>query len=182
MGNTKWVIDPTHSEIGFKIKHLMITNVSGRFDSFEAEVQTEGEDFATAQIEARIKTSSINTGNLQRDEHLRHSDFFEVEAHPEILFNSTKVEKIDNDNFVLYGNLSLKGATKPVKLNVEYSGITKDPWGGQRAGFIITGKISRSEFGLNFNAALETGGLVLGEEVKINSEIQLVKQAASVAA
>jgi polyisoprenoid-binding protein YceI len=182
MGNTKWVIDPTHSEIGFKIKHLMITNVSGRFDSFEAEVQTEGEDFATAQIEARIKTSSINTGNLQRDEHLRHSDFFEVEAHPEILFNSTKVEKIDNVNFVLYGNLSLKGATKPVKLNVEYSGITKDPWGGQRAGFIITGKISRSEFGLNFNAALETGGLVLGEEVKINSEIQLVKQAASVAA
>jgi polyisoprenoid-binding protein YceI len=182
MGNTKWVIDPTHSEIGFKIKHLMITNVSGRFDSFEAEVQTEGEDFATAQIKARIKTSSINTGNLQRDEHLRHSDFFEVEAHPEILFNSTKVEKIDNDNFVLYGNLSLKGATKPVKLNVEYSGITKDPWGGQRAGFIITGKISRSEFGLNFNAALETGGLVLGEEVKINSEIQLVKQAASVAA
>ena len=182
MGNTKWVIDPTHSEIGFKIKHLMITNVSGRFDSFEAEVQTEGEDFATAQIEARIKTSSINTGNLQRDEHLRHSDFFEVEKHPEILFNSTKVEKIDNDNFVLYGNLSLKGATKPVKLNVEYSGVTKDPWGGQRAGFIITGKISRSEFGLNFNAALETGGLVLGEEVKINSEIQLVKQAASVAA
>jgi polyisoprenoid-binding protein YceI len=182
MGNTKWVIDPTHSEIGFKIKHLMITNVSGRFDSFGAEVQTEGEDFATAQIEARIKTSSINTGNLQRDEHLRHSDFFEVETHPEILFNSTKVEKIDNDNFVLHGNLSLKGATKPVKLNVEYSGITKDPWGGQRAGFIITGKISRSEFGLNFNAALETGGLVLGEEVKINSEIQLVKQAASVAA
>jgi polyisoprenoid-binding protein YceI len=182
MANTKWVIDPTHSEIGFKIKHLMITNVSGKFDGFEAEVQTEGEDFTTAQIEARIKTSSINTNNLQRDEHLRNSDFFEVEKNPEILFTSTKVEKIDNDNFIVHGNLSLKGTTKPLKLNVEYSGVTKDPWGGQRAGFIITGKINRSDFGLNFNAALETGGLVLGEEVKINSEVQLVKQAASVAA
>jgi len=182
MANTKWVIDPTHSEIGFKIKHLMITNVSGKFEDFEAEVQTEGEDFATAWIQAKIKTGSINTNNLQRDEHLRNSDFFEVENHPYILFTSAKVEKVDNDNFLLHGNLTLKGITKPVTLNVEFSGITKDPWGGQRAGFVITGKINRNEFGLSFNAALETGGLVLGEEVKINSEIQLVKQAASVAA
>jgi polyisoprenoid-binding protein YceI len=182
MAITKWIIDPTHSEIGFKIKHLMITNVSGKFDGFEAEVQTQGEDFATAQIEAKIKTASINTNNLQRDEHLRNSDFFEVEAHPEILFTSTKVEKIDNDNFLLHGNLTLKGITKPVKLNVEYSGSTKDPWGNQKAGFVITGKINRSDFGLNFNAALETGGLVLGEEVKINSEVQLIKQAIPVAA
>jgi polyisoprenoid-binding protein YceI len=182
MANTKWVIDPTHSEIGFKIKHLMITNVSGKFESFEAEVQTEGEDFSTAQIEARIQAGSINTNNLQRDEHLRNSDFFEVEKNPEILFTSTKVEKLDNDNFVLYGNLTLKGITKPVKLDVEHSGTTKDPWGNQKAGFVITGKINRTEFGLNFNAALETGGLVLGEEVKINSEVQLVKQAAAVAA
>lgn len=182
MATTKWVIDPTHSEIGFKIKHLMITNVSGKFEEFEAELQTEGEDFATAQIEARIKTSSINTNNLQRDEHLRNSDFFEVETHPEILFTSTRVQKIDNDNLVLHGNLTLKGISRPVKLDVEYSGTTKDPWGNQKAGFIITGKINRSEFALNFNAALETGGLVLGEEVKINSEVQLVKQVAFVAA
>jgi len=182
MANTKWVIDPTHSEIGFKIKHLMITNVSGKFDVFEAEVQTEGEDFTTAKIEAGIKSASINTNNLQRDEHLRNSDFFEVEKHPEILFTSTKIEKIDKDNFLLQGNLTLKGITKPVKLNVEYSGLTKDPWGGQRARFIITGKINRNDFGLTFNAALETGGLVLAEEVKINSEVQLVKQVAAVAA
>jgi polyisoprenoid-binding protein YceI len=182
MATTKWIIDPTHSEIGFKIKHLMITNISGKFDSFEAEVQTEGEDFATAQVEAKIKTASINTNNLQRDEHLRNSDFFEVDAHPEILFTSTKVEKIDNYNFLLHGNLTLKGTTKPVKLNVEYSGTAKDTWGNQKAGFIITGKINRNDFGLNFNAALETGGLVLGEEVKINSEVQLIKQVASVAA
>jgi len=182
MSNTKWVIDPTHSEVGFKIKHLMITNVSGKFEGFEAEVQTEDEDFATARIEAKIKTGSINTNNLQRDEHLRNSDFFEVEKHPEILFTSTRIEKIDKDNFVLHGNITLKGITKPVRLNVEYSGKTKDPWGNQKAGFVITGKINRNEFGLSFNAALETGGLVLGEEVKINSEIQLVKQAAAVAA
>ena len=182
MTTTKWVIDPTHSEIGFKIKHLMITNVSGKFETFEAEDQTEGDDFTTAQIEAKISTASINTNNLQRDEHLRNSDFFEVDKHPEILFSSTKVEKVDEENFVVYGNLSLKGIVKPVKLDVEYSGATKDPWGNQKAGFVISGKINRSDFGLNFNAALETGGLVLGEEVKINSEVQLVKQAASVAA
>jgi polyisoprenoid-binding protein YceI len=182
MANTKWVIDPTHSEIGFKVRHLMISNVSGKFDQFEAEVETENEDFATAQIRATIKTASVNTSNLQRDEHLRNSDFFEVENHPDILFTSQKVEKIDNDNFVLHGNLTLKGITKQVKLQVEYSGFTKDPWGGERAGFVVTGKINRNDFGLSFNAALETGGVVLGDEVKIHSEIQLVKQAMAVAA
>jgi polyisoprenoid-binding protein YceI len=182
MANTKWVIDPTHSEIGFKIRHLMITNVSGKFDQFEAEVETENEDFATAKIRATIKTASVNTSNLQRDEHLRNSDFFEVENNPDILFTSQKVEKIDNDNFVLHGNLTLKGITKQVKLQVEYNGVTKDPWGGQRAGFVVTGKINRNDFGLSFNSALETGGVVLGDEVKIHSEIQLVKQVAAVAA
>ena len=182
MANTKWVIDPTHSEIGFKVRHLMISNVSGKFDQFEAEVETENEDFATAQIRATIKTASVNTSNLQRDEHLRNSDFFEVENHPDILFTSQKAEKIDNDNFVLHGNLTLKGITKQVKLQVEYSGFTKDPWGGERAGFVVTGKINRNDFGLSFNAALETGGVVLGDEVKIHSEIQLVKQAMAVAA
>ena len=160
----------------------MISNVSGKFDQFEAEVETENEDFATAQIRATIKTASVNTSNLQRDEHLRNSDFFEVENHPDILFTSQKVEKIDNDNFVLHGNLTLKGITKQVKLQVEYSGFTKDPWGGERAGFVVTGKINRNDFGLSFNAALETGGVVLGDEVKIHSEIQLVKQAVAVAA
>lgn len=182
MATTKWVIDPLHSEIGFKIKHLMITNVSGKFDQYEAELKTVEDDFATAQIEAKIKTTSINTNNTQRDEHLRNSDFFEVEKYPDILFTSTKVEKMDNENLVLYGNLILKGVSKPVKLNVEYSGTTNDPWGGVRAGFVINGKINRSDFGLSFNAAIETGGLVLGEEVKINAEVQFVKQAATVAA
>ena len=182
MVNTKWALDPTHSELGFKIKHLMITNISGTFTEYEADVQTEDEDFSTAKIKARIKTASINTNNLQRDEHLRNSDFFEVEKYPEIIFESTRIEKKNEETFHLHGSLTIKGITKPVKLNVEYNGVTKDPWGGQRAGFIISGKINRSEFDVTFNAVLETGGVALSDEVKIHSEIQLVKQAASIAA
>jgi len=182
MANTKWVLDPIHSELGFKIKHLMITNVSGNFKEIEAEVQTEGEDFTTAIIEAKIKTASINTNNEQRDGHLRTSDFLEADKYPEIIFKSTRVEKLDNENFFVYGDLTLKGITKPVKLNVEYSGVTKDPWGGERSGVVITGKINRSEWGVTFNTVLETGGVALSDEIKIHSEIQLVKQAVSVAA
>ena len=182
MANTKWVIDPTHSELGFKIKHLMITNVSGNFKEVEAEVSTEGEDFASAVIEAKIKTGSINTNNEQRDGHLRTSDFLEAEKYPQIIFKSTKIEKLDDDNFLVYGNLTMKGVTQPVKLNAEYSGVTKDPWGGERAGVVITGKINRSQWGVTFNTVLETGGVALSDEIKIHSEIQLVKQAVSVAA
>lgn len=182
MANTKWLLDPTHSELGFKIKHLMITNVSGAFKSFEAEVESDGTDFSTAQISLKAEVASISTNNEQRDTHLRTSDFFEAEKYPELSFRSTKVEKIDSDTFALYGELTLRGVTKPVKLNAEFSGLTKDPWGGERAGFVVTGKINRSDFGVNFNGVLETGGVMLGEEVKINSEIQLVKQAISQAA
>ena len=182
MAATKWILDPTHSELGFKIKHLMISNVSGSFKAFQAEVETEDEDFTTAQISLTAEMASIFTNNEQRDTHLRTSDFFEVENYPELRFTSTKVERTDSDTFTVYGQLTLKGVTKPVTLNVEYSGVTKDPWGGERAGFIVTGKIRRSDYGVNFNATMETGGVVLGEEVKINSELQLVKQAITVAA
>ena len=182
MATTKWVLDPTHSELGFKIKHLMISNVSGSLKSFQAEVETHGVDFTTAQISLSADMASISTNNDQRDAHLRNSDFFEVEKYPELKFTSTKLEKIDGDTFTLFGDLTLKGVTRPVKLNVEFNGVTKDPWGGERAGFVVGGKINRSEWGVNFNAALETGGVMLSEEVRIFSEIQLVKQAVSVAA
>jgi polyisoprenoid-binding protein YceI len=182
MATTKWVLDATHSELGFKIKHLMISSVSGSLKSFQAEVETDGVDFTTSQISLSADMASISTNNDQRDAHLRNSDFFEVEKYPELKFTSTKAEKIDSDTFVLSGDLTLKGVTKPVKLNVEFNGVTKDPWGGERAGFVVTGKINRSDWGINFNAALETGGVVLSEEVRIFSEIQLVKQAVSVAA
>jgi polyisoprenoid-binding protein YceI len=176
MATTKWILDSTHSELGFKIKHLMITNVSGAFKTFSAEVETDDEDFSSATINLSAEISSITTNNEQRDAHLLASDFFEAELYPSLTFGSTKIEKKDSDTFKLVGDLTLKGITKPVTLNVEYSGVTKDPWGGERAGFVVSGKINRSEYGLNFNAALETGGMVLGDEVKIFSEVQLVKQ------
>ncbi len=177
MSTTKWVLDPTHSELGFKIKHLMITNVSGAFNRFDVQTETSSDDFSQALVEANVEVASINTNNSQRDEHLRNADFFAADAHPYISFKSTKVEKVDNETFHLYGDLTIKETTKPVKLAVEHSGIAKDPWGNVKAGFTINGKINRKDWGINYNAALETGGVMLGEEVKINGEIQLVKQA-----
>jgi polyisoprenoid-binding protein YceI len=182
METTKWVLDPTHSELGFKIKHLMITNISGSFKNFQAEVETRDTDFSSAQISLTAEMKSISTYNEQRDAHLRNADFFEVEKYPELKFRSTNIEKTDSDTFALYGDLTLKGVTKPVKLHMEYNGVAKDPWGGERAGFVITGKINRSDWGVNFNGVLETGGVMLGEEVRISSEIELVKQDVSVAA
>jgi polyisoprenoid-binding protein YceI len=182
MAKTKWLLDPMHSELQFKIKHLMISNVSGALKNFSAEVETEDEDFSSAKINLAAQMDSISTNNEQRDAHLRNSDFFEVEKYPELKFKSTKVEKVDSDTFMLHGELTMKGVTKPVKLNVEFNGATKDPWGGERAGFVITGKINRADWGINFNSVLETGGVMLSEEVRINSEIELVKQEVEVLA
>src|SRR5262245_15590634 len=134
MATTKWVLDPTHSELGFKIRHLMISNVSGSFGNFQIEMQTDGEDLTTANIQVTAEVASINTKNDQRDTHLRTADFFEVEKYPELTFQSTRVEKIDNENFAVFGNLAMKGVTKPIQLDAEFSGTTKDPWGGERAG------------------------------------------------
>jgi polyisoprenoid-binding protein YceI len=182
MTKTKWLLDPMHSELQFKIKHLMISNVSGAFKNFHAEVETEEEDFSTAEINLVAEMDSISTNNEQRDAHLRTSDFFEVEKYPELKFKSTKIEKTGSDIFALHGELTLKGVTKPAKLNVEFNGTTKDPWGGERAGFVVTGKINRADWGVSFNKALETGGVMLGDEIKINSEIELVKQEVEVLA
>jgi len=157
MAKTKWILDPTHSELGFKIKHLMITSISGSVKSFEADVEMDETDFSLAQITLTAEMASISTNNEQRDAHLRTSDFFEVEKYPELKFRSTKLEKIDSDTFNLYGELTLKGVTKPVELNVEFNGVTKDPWGSERAGLVVNGKISRSEWGVNFNSVLEKG-------------------------
>jgi len=174
--STKWVLDPTHSEIGFKIKHLMITNVSGNFNKFEVKVETKGNDFTNTKVSADIEVDSINTNNSQRDEHLKNADFFEAEKHPLITFRSTKLEKLDEETYSLTGDLTIKETTKPVKLALEYGGVTKDPYGNYKAGFSITGRINRHDFGVSYNAVLETGGVALGEEIKIHGEIQLVKQ------
>jgi polyisoprenoid-binding protein YceI len=172
---TKWSLDPLHSEIGFKIKHLMITNVSGNFNKFDVDVETNGDDFTTGTINARIDVASINTNNVQRDEHLRNADFFEAETYPEITFHSTRLQKVDDENFNLFGDLTIKETTKPVKLALEFGGVTKDPYGNFKAGFSVQGKINRHEYGVTYNAVLETGGVALGEDIKISGEIQLVK-------
>ena len=176
MSTTKWGLDAAHSELGFKIKHLMISSVSGRFNSFDVTADTGADDFSNSSISATIDVASIFTNNEQRDGHLRTGDFFEIEKYPNISFKSTSVKK-DGDDLEITGDLTMKDVTKPVTLKVEFSGITKDPYGNVKAGFSFAGKLNRKDWGINFNAALETGGVMLGEEVKYEGEIQLVKQA-----
>lgn len=172
---TKWVLDPTHSELTFKVKHLMISNVKGEFRKFTADIK--GSDFATASIRASIDAASISTNEDARDNHLRSADFFDVENFPVLTFEGTSFKKLDDENYSLKGILTIKGTSKEVSLNVEFGGISKDPWGNEKAGFSLHGKINRKDFGLNWNAALETGGVLVSDEVKIFGEIQFVKQA-----
>lgn len=176
MATTKWVLDPTHSELQFKVKHLMITTVTGNIKSFSAELDSEGDDFTNAVISFSGNINSIDTGNGDRDAHLKSGDFFDAEQYPAITFQSTDVEK-DGGDYIIKGNLTIKDVTKAVKLNAEFGGIATDPWGNTKAGFTLSGKINRTEFGLTWNAALETGGVMVSEEVKILGELQFVKQA-----
>ena len=174
---TKWVIDPTHSEILFKVKHLMITNVKGEFRKFDASFVTTGDDFSKAAIHVSIDAASVYTNSDDRDGHLKSGDFFDVDNHKEITFDGTSFRKLDEDNYRLKGNLTIKGISKEVSLDAEFGGINKDPWGNEKAGFSLNGKINRKDWGLNWNAALETGGVLVSDEVKISAEVQFVKQA-----
>ncbi|TDQ09827.1 YceI family protein [Pedobacter metabolipauper] len=176
MATTKWTLDPTHSELQFKVKHLMITTVTGSLSIFNASLTTESDDFENASVSFEAETNSIETGNTDRDNHLKSGDFFDAETFPKISFESTSLTK-DGDDYKLEGSLTVKGNTKPVKLNVEFGGIATDPWGNTKAGFTLSGKINRAEFGLTWNAALETGGVMVSEDVKIAGELQFVKQA-----
>ncbi|MEO8151049.1 MAG: YceI family protein [Bacteroidia bacterium] len=173
---TKWGIDPAHSEVAFKVKHLMITNVKGVFKEFDASIYTTSEDFMTSEIDFWLNPASVDTGDAKRDEHLKSADFFDVENHKQITFTGNTYEKVDDTNYELYGELTIKGITKQIKLDVEFGGVMKDPWGNHKAGFTIEGKINRKDWGLNWNAALEAGGMLVSEDVRINCEIQLVKQ------
>jgi polyisoprenoid-binding protein YceI len=176
MATTKWNLDPTHSELQFKVKHLMITTVTGSLKSFSAELSSNGDDFENAEISFSGDLSSIDTGNADRDNHLKSGDFFEIEKFPTMTFKSTSVTK-DGDDYIVNGDLTIKETTKPVKLTAEFGGIATDPWGNTKAGFTLSGKINRTDFGLTWNAALETGGVMVSEEVRILGELQFVKQA-----
>lgn len=177
MKTTKWVIDPAHSEIQFKVKHMMITTVTGSFKEFTSEVETEGEDFSTARIRFEAATASIFTNAEQRDAHLRSADFFDADNFPVMSFVSSKLEKTDDDNWQLTGDLTIKDVTKPVKLDVEFGGVGKDPWGNTKAGFSLSGKINRKDWGLNWNAALEAGGVLVSDDVRILCEVQYAIEA-----
>jgi polyisoprenoid-binding protein YceI len=174
---TKWVYDPAHTEISFKVKHLMIVNVKGLFKEFDMNVVTNGDDFTDALIDFSMKAASIDTGDAGRDGHLKSADFFDVENHPVISFKASSFKKSDDENFDLIGDLTIRGVTKKIKLNAEFGGVQKDPWGNTKAGFSITGTINRKEFGLLWNAALESGGVLVGEDVKIMIEVELAKTA-----
>jgi polyisoprenoid-binding protein YceI len=177
MATKKWVVDPTHSEIQFKVKHLMITNVTGSIGIFTVDATTEDEDFSKAVISFTADAASISTGNEQRDGHLKSADFFDAEKFPQLKFAATKYENIDNDgSYALYGDLTIKETTKAIKLSVEFGGIVKDPYGNTKAGFTINGKINRQDFGLTWSAVTEAGGVLVSDEVKINCEIQLIEQ------
>ncbi len=172
-----WKIDPVHSEIQFKVKHLMITTVTGYFRTFDLEVETETEDFATAKkIEFTADISSIDTNNDQRDTHLKSADFFDAESHSQLKFVGKKYEA-NGDEAKLHGDLTIRGTTKPITLNVEYGGTVVDPYGQTKAGFTVDGKVSRKEFGLLWNAVTEAGSVVVSDEIKIHAEVQLIKQA-----
>lgn len=173
---TNWKLDPAHSEVTFKVKHLMITNVKGEFRTFEASIISEGNDFADAEVKVEIEADSIFTNNESRDGHLKSADFFDVENHKKIVFKSTEVKQINSELYQLTGDLTIKGISIKVNLGVEFGGIIIDPYGNEKAGFSISGKINRKEWGLTWNSPLEGGGVMLSDEIKINAEVQFIKE------
>jgi polyisoprenoid-binding protein YceI len=171
---TKWSLDQAHSEIAFKVKHLMIAHVKGTFKTFDASIYTTEKDFTTAEIDLWIDAASINTGDAKRDEHLKSADFLNVENHKQITFTSSTIGKPDQDgNQELWGELTMVGITKNIKLIVQFGGILNDPWGNERAGFSVIGKIKRNDWGLIWNTTLETGGFLVSDEVTISCELEL---------
>ncbi len=172
--SAKWVMDPTHSELTFKVKHLMISNVKGEFKNFSADI--DHEEFEKGTVNVKVDTSSVFTNSNDRDNHLKSADFFDAENHPAMTFKSTGFKKVDDEEYKLEGLLTIKGVSKKVVFDVEFGGTNKDPGGNEKAGFSLDGKINRKDWGLNWNAALETGGVLVSDEVRIGGEILFVRQ------
>jgi polyisoprenoid-binding protein YceI len=177
MQTTTWAIDPLHSEIHFKIKHLVISTVTGAFKAFQGSVESKQGSFEDAKIKLSIEVESIDTNQSQRDAHLKSADFFDAENYPEIVFESTSFKKIKGDDYKLTGILTMHGISKPVEFEVEYGGSEKDGYGNLKHGFELAGKINRKEFGLTYNMLTEAGGLALGEDIKVLANIQVAELA-----
>ena len=176
IARSRWNIDPVHSAIGFKVKHLVVANVRGEFKEYTASIYTRGEDFLSSDIDVRINPASVSTGDVARDAHLKGADFFDVEFFKEINFRSTSLEKTGDEMYVLHGDLTMKGITKAIRLDVEFDGVIKSPRGDKKAYFMVTGKINRKDWGLTWSALMESGGAVVGEDIFIKCEIELIKQ------
>ncbi len=172
---TLWAIDPAHSEVHFKVKHLMISNVTGSFGSFGANATLDGDDLSGATVEFWADIASVNTGSADRDTHLKSPDFFDEEKFPKLTFHSTDLRAAGR-HWKMTGDLTIKGITKPVTLDVEWAGTATDPWGNAKAGLSVSGSFDRKEWGLTWNAALEAGGVLVSEEVRLVAEVQLVKK------
>ena len=173
---TKWVVDPTHSEVHFKVKHLVISTVTGTFKVFDGDLTADSDNFENAEINFSLDVASVDTNQEQRDEHLRGADFFNAAQYPAITFKSTSFKK-DGDDYQLLGDLTIRDVTKPVKLEVEFGGSATDFYGNEKAGFEIQGKINRKDFGLTWDGITEAGAIVVGEDIKLSINLQLAKQA-----
>jgi polyisoprenoid-binding protein YceI len=173
---TKWTIDQSHSEISFKVRHLMIAHVRGTFKTFDASIYTYAKDFKTAEVDLWIDASSIKTSDAKRDKHLRSRDFLDVRNHKQITFTSSTIGAANADgNQELWGELTMVGITQNVKLNVQFGGMLNDPWGNERVGFTVTGTINRSDWGLTWNTTTESGGIMVSDEIEISCEVELTK-------
>jgi polyisoprenoid-binding protein YceI len=172
---TKWAIDPYHTQIIFKVKHLVISTMTGKFEKFDASVLTSGDDWNGAEVEFSAEIDSINTGVGDRDNHLKSADFFDAANHPKLTYKSTSFKKTGDDEFLMTGNMTIRGTTRPLEMKVEFGGIMVDPYGNTKAGFELSGKLNRKEFGLHWNAITEAGGMVVADDVKLALNVELAK-------
>ncbi|MDB5096394.1 MAG: hypothetical protein JWM80_815 [Cyanobacteria bacterium RYN_339] len=171
-----WQIDASHSHVGFSVKHMMIATVRGTFNAYTGTLELDGTDLTKSKITGEIDVASIDTREAKRDEHLRSADFFDAENHPKIVFASKKIELVSGNEYKVTGDITIRGVTREIVLDAEYAGIHKDPWGGTRTGFTVTGSLNRKDFGLSWNAALETGGVLVGDKIKLELEVEAVQQ------
>lgn len=176
MATVKWTLDQAHSQLQFKVRHMMLTTVTGDFKEFEVNVETEGDDFSTAKISASANIASVSSGSEQRDTHLKSDDFFNAEKYPKLTFDGKSLMHVGDDHWILQGDITIRDVTQPISFKVTYMGMIDDPWGNKKAGFEVNGKLSRKEFGLKWDVVTETGGVVASDEVRIHCNVQFIKE------
>ncbi len=174
--STEWKIDHSHSNVTFEITHMMIATVTGKFENFEGTIKSDKADFTDVTADFSIETASVNTNNQKRDDHLRNEDFFDVEKNPHISFKSKSFKQKSGNNYVMLGDLTMNNVTREVELDVRFNGTIDDPWGNTRAGFRVSGALDRRDYGLNYNSALEAGGVLIGNTVDLRVNLELIKQ------